>query len=262
MKELIVSLVLILLMSSCKETKEIQVVKNLGQYDYDIKSFSNPEGEIQYYTKYGIFWCFENENTIEIKHGDFQITDLPMVFLEIPDTINNKPVTIIGKAAFWEFEIKTLKLPRYLEIIDDSAFYGCRIKEIVFNETLKEIGREAFVNCDVVNLVVSDSVVTIKGGAFFANSIEHCVIGKNIKEINKNLFAVGQLKDVVLPEQLEIIDEYAFWTNNLEKIAIPNSVRRINNGAFSENPITEIIIGNDVEIHEDAFNCGFYFSEL
>jgi hypothetical protein len=258
MKKLMSPLVLVLLLSSCKET---QAPKNLNQRDYDIevgiKGFTNAENEIQYHTKYGTFWCFEREDTIEIRSSQFDIEGFATDFLEIPDTINNKPVTIIGKEAFSGVKIKTLKLPKYLEIIDYYAFHGCFIKEIMFNETLKEIGKEAFVSCDVVNLVIPDSVLTIKERAFSANSIEHCIIGKNIKEINNNLFTYGRLKDVVLPEGLESIGEYAFWANNLEKITIPDSVHKINIEAFSENPLTEIIIGDDVEIHESAFNGSY-----
>jgi hypothetical protein len=209
-------------------------------------------------TGYEEFYVVEHEEYVVISkyqtvsyNRSTEIID----YLGIPDTFNGKPVKIIGRAAFYEVKIKTLKLPAYLEIIERNAFWGSNVENILFNNTLKTIGEEAFTLSHIKNLIIPDSVTRIDRGAFSPNWIENLIIGNGIKTISESAFFYGSISTVILPETLEVIEELAFSGNPIEKIIIPDSVYRIGRSAFSS--LNEIIIGDNVELV-----LGTFYTEL
>jgi hypothetical protein len=165
--------------------------------------------------------------------------------VNIPDTINGKPVTIIGDEAFVSRRMKKLILPAHLKTIERWAFNGSQVEEIVFNEKLKTIGEKAFGMCYAKEVKIPDSVTEIAKGAFENNRIEHLILSKNMKTICDSSFSNGSIQSVVLPPKLEDIGDYAFWANSIEKITIPASVKNIGYEAFSS---VEITLGEDVFI--------------
>ena len=66
--------------------------------------------------------------------------------LEIPDTIDGKYVTVLGGQTFQSNKkLKSVTLPKRLEVIEDAAFSGCTSLESVdFPSSLRSIGRNAF----------------------------------------------------------------------------------------------------------------------
>ena len=73
--------------------------------------------------------------------------------LEIPDTIEGFPVTEIGESAFENMEIEEVRLPKYVEIIDNNAFRNTGVKSCYFARyyDLKKLGDGAFENCNLQN---------------------------------------------------------------------------------------------------------------
>lgn len=78
--------------------------------------------------------------------------------VRIPEQIEGKPITQIGKSAFADTEIKSISLPSCLEYIDWFAFYDCYLLETVYiPEKVSEIGYAAFDGCSKRLTIYSSS---------------------------------------------------------------------------------------------------------
>lgn len=81
-----------------------------------------------------------------------------MTSVKIPEQIEGKPITQIGKSAFADTEIKSISLPSCLEYIDWFAFYDCYLLETVYiPEKVSEIGYAAFDGCSKRLTIYSSS---------------------------------------------------------------------------------------------------------
>lgn len=66
----------------------------------------------------------------------------------VPDCIDSKPVTSIGRTAFYSGKIKEVTIPDTVKNIKWWAFYGCEsLEKINLNFGLKTVGYGAFMNC-------------------------------------------------------------------------------------------------------------------
>ncbi|RGF38123.1 hypothetical protein DW063_02700 [Ruminococcus sp. AF43-11] len=66
----------------------------------------------------------------------------------VPDCIDSKPVTSIGRTAFYSGKIKEVTIPNTVKNIKWWAFYGCEsLEKINLNFGLKTVGYGAFMNC-------------------------------------------------------------------------------------------------------------------
>lgn len=79
----------------------------------------------------------------------------PLVYLYIPEQIDNLPVRIIGKEAFKaSYNLKRVILPEGIQIISDDAFAYChQLKSISFPESLSSVGNYAFYSTGLTDIV-------------------------------------------------------------------------------------------------------------
>lgn len=103
---------------------------------------------------------------IELATECFKNWDI--VSCSMPDTIKK-----IGKDAFYKCdEMTSVKIPRDCEIIDEYAFYSCKINSISWGDSLVSIGEKAFAgafNCSYV--ILPDGITKIGKSAFSSNNI-------------------------------------------------------------------------------------------
>lgn len=97
-------------------------------------------------------------------------------YVEVPNMIDGRYVTVIGSGAFRKWEdgfsdggneyMEQIKLPNHLKEIEEDAFYDCELlKSIVFPSSLGKIGYEAFQQCGLQEIVFGGNVI-IGQGAF------------------------------------------------------------------------------------------------
>lgn len=203
----------------------------------------------------------------------------------IPAQIDGKPVTEIGRQAFYRYDklvsvtipssvtaieneafnyctnLKTVRLTSGLQKIGSNAFKNCiSLSEITLPDTLTTIGDSAFSCCyDLKQVHIPASVDNWWGGAFYMSGLESVTFEEGLTYIGYGSFAVTKLKEVVLPSSIESIEFNAFnGCDDLENIVLNQGLQKIDSGAFGHcSKIEEIVIPASVsEMNESAFtNC-------
>lgn len=141
--------------------------------------------------------------------------------LEIPATLNGRPVTEIEEYAFQdETIIESVSLPDSLKSIGANAFDGCsKLRELTLPDSVEHIGDYAFADCGIEKLKLSNGMQDINMYAFYRNE---------------------KLKKVVIPGSVKVIGDYAFCQcTALEKVCIPISVDKIGTQSFNGFPPIE-----------------------
>lgn len=105
-------------------------------------------------------------------------------------------------------DLKTIIIPKSVQIIGAGAFYMCTNLENVIFETdsaLQSINGYAFQNCfNLTNIDLPNKLKQITAHSFWACS---------------------HLSKIELPQSLEIIDAAAFYTTNISEVTIPSTCK-------------------------------------
>ncbi len=122
----------------------------------------------------------------------------------IPESIEGRPVSIIGKHSFSESDmIRWLVIPKTIRKIDDGAFYLCSSLEYIsLVDGIEIIDDYAFSNCYSLKIVLLPSSVQEVGDYAFAqcHSLEVIMAQEPLRSIGDNcLFDCPLLSIVVLP---------------------------------------------------------------
>lgn len=121
---------------------------------------------------------------------------------EIPEGVK-----IIATNAFAKSAIKEVQFPSSLELIEYSAFWGCR---------------------ELKKVVIPGNVKVIESSAFSASSIEEVIVEDGVEEIGVEVFAgCRKLKSVTLPVSFERKKDYLFSSlfrgcRELERVRLGN----------------------------------------
>ena len=134
--------------------------------------------------------------------------------VNIPSTVSDLPVTVIGDNAFVENgKLTSVTIPDSVTSIGSSAFHGCSrltsvtipdgvvtlgeyvfqycsaLTNVTFGEGLVSIGDYAFDGADLLtSIVVPDSVTTIGEGAFFIHGLTHVTLGSGVTNLGPSAF--------------------------------------------------------------------------
>ena len=103
----------------------------------------------------------------------------------IPESIENRPVTKIGREAFFgqgNFNIKSIVIPDTVIEIEDTAFLRIdNLTDVTLSKNLEYINRAAFANCNnLLEIIIPSTVKTIGVGAFNPGSIKSIKIPGNL----------------------------------------------------------------------------------
>ena len=136
-------------------------------------------------------------------------------------------VTKIDSYAFANSEIRSIFIPRSVEIIGECAFLKCRnLVDVIIENGLKKIEQAAFRNC---------------------TSLKSIIIPNSVKHIAKESFyGCRGLMQVDLSKQLESIEPYTFYECvNLQEICIPSILKGVAENAFDY--CSKLNLPNDLE---------------
>ncbi len=156
-----------------------------------------------------------NNHSTQVTFGT-HVTKIPEKFfkdvnfmynLTLPDSL-----TEIGKFAFTNTTLTSIKIPSKVLEISDSAFFNCtNLKSVILPNELKAIKNGAFQNCQLDSICLSDSVKEIGKYAFYGNKFNSFRFPKAINKIEPFTFSeCNKLKFVVFPLFIDSIAESAF----------------------------------------------------
>ncbi len=190
-------------------------------------------------------------------------------YLMIPDTINQKAVTVLDFDYDTDYTVTKINIPgsvleiRHLpdnnlaEINVDSGNqeYSSR-KGVLFNK--QKTSLVCFPKKMTGAYTVPTGVKNICASAFYECSISSVVIPSGITQILPYTFAYGSLTSVTIPGSVESIGNDAFYACPLTNVVIPYGVKTIGDRAFSYcTSLTDVSIpGSVTSIGEAAFACG------
>ena len=132
----------------------------------------------------------------EFKNGEVTITGYIGTDLEIviPDTIEDRPVTVIGENAFQGYDMTSVIIPNTITLIKDRAFDDCKqLEKIDIPDSVTEISYWAFCGCENLKEVnLGNGVKSIDQGAFVScDSLKSIHIPENVVNLYDVRFGVS-----------------------------------------------------------------------
>ena len=149
--------------------------------------------------------------------------------VEIPATINDKPVTSIGRSAFYQCASMTsIIIPGTVTSIADAAFVSCDgLTSITIPAGVTSIGWHAFRQCAELKAINVDS-----SNAKYS-SVDGILFNKNQTTLVE--CPGGRTGSLTLPSSVECIERFAFeYCAHLTSVTIPNNVKSIGLMAFGK----------------------------
>lgn len=172
----------------------------------------------------------------------------------IPDSVK----TIGGEAFKNNTRITKVTFNNGLTSIGNGAFSGCEnLTEIALPDTLQIIDDDAFYNCKITSVKIPDGVKKIGEWAFYCcRNLEEVTLSNQLNTIGYGAFEATKIKEIVIPDSVEKIGAWAFEGSKLEKITIGDRVSELPERLFDYNQkLTEVIIGKSVtSISSTAFD--------
>ena len=135
--------------------------------------------------------CFsfdENTGTIVSYKRDAHFEPICGLNVEIPVEIDGVKVKAIGKEAFQNNGIKSVKLPETIIEIKEEAFSGNKLKKVVLPKKLEVIEENAFYGNKLKSVVIPISVKIIEGMAFGNNELTRVTFPNGLESIKFGAF--------------------------------------------------------------------------
>lgn len=222
-------------------------------------------GFIEVPTEKGILYAAQDGSGICIDHYEGEDERI-----EIPGSVEGKPVTMIGEGAFYRNDtISEVIMPDTIVEIGKEAFSDMKqLTSVVLPKNLKTIGIAAFRHCGIAQIDIPGSVEEIRRAAFSGTQLTNVKLPEGIRRIGSIPFAeCEQLKEITIdgsnpnykaadgvlctadgkvliqypcaaadeyavPEGTEEIAYGAFSSAGIKKVTLPASLKTIGNFAF------------------------------
>lgn len=229
----------------------------------------------------GITYCVYEDHAM-VKLADGAVSG----DVVIPETIEGKPVTVIGSKAFSDrgkritgvtfpdtleeigihafasTAVREIELPAGLRKIGAMAFYECtELEKVSFPDGLMSIGEGAFCSCGLREFDLPDSLSEIGACAFCdMPALESVTIPGNVSSMGEMIFQnCSSLKKAVIEDGITYIPFLMFAEGaSLTEVVLPDTLREIGQSAFMNTALEKIDIPESVRyIGDNAFySCG------
>lgn len=185
----------------------------------------------------------------------------------IPEQIDGKDVTVIGKWAFEAQSIVSVTLPDTVTDIAVAAFARCySLETVALSEKLVNVEGSAFSECSKLSsIVLPDTLKTIGSNAFEKCAcLKHITIPAGVRGLGFETFCLSGLETIEIENGVETIGESAFAGTQIEEVVLPESVREISWQAFGGCPNLESVILNEglTTIKAKAFTGASKLTEI
>jgi len=183
---------------------------------------------------FGLFTYTDNGTSITITGYSHEALGA----VEIPTTIDGKPVVSIGDKAFADcFELTKITIPTSVTSIGNKAFFSCyHLTSVTIPASVTRLGEGVFMDCTgLTSITIPNSVTSIGNLTFF-----HCT----------------GLINITMPSSVTSIGELAFIScTGLTSVTIPASVTSIGRMAFADclGLTSASFIGNASSMGENVF---------
>ncbi|MCQ2218106.1 MAG: leucine-rich repeat domain-containing protein [Paludibacteraceae bacterium] len=175
--------------------------------------------------------------------------------INLPDNLQS-----IGRHAFENTGIKSIRFPRNLNQIEHDAFRRCsQLSEIDFPNSIKSIEFNTFEGCCQLKKITFPSSLESIGSQTFAqcSALEEITIPNAVTSIGNDAFAdCSNLKKVTLPDSLEQIQNCTFYDcQQLHSINVPNALTYIGEDAFHNcKNLSKLKVGENVIVESTAYS--------
>jgi len=215
--------------------------------------------EITFYRDYEYF---EQDGTISIIRYNGTAKKV-----SVPSSIDGKPVTSIGYAAFANnSNLEILHIPSSVETIGAYAFAYCeRLHNVTLSEGIREIGKEAFVLCLEIQAIDLPDTLKVLGDSAFSNcrGLTHITIPGSLEEWGVGAFSFSYIETVTLQEGLTSIGNSAFHGSKLTEVVLPSTVTEIKECAFYDCNLQTVKLNEGLEtIGKHAFGWNYALKEV
>ena len=172
--------------------------------------------------------------------------------VNIPATIDGKPVTVIGKEVFkGNKKLQKATIGKNVATIERDAFEKCtKLNKVAFSKSVKQINRYAFAECKKLTSVTLPANLTkLNEGVFNNTGLKSIKIRKKIKAINPIALEIDSLKKItVAKNNTKFSDKAGVLYNKKQtkllicprkiakkRLTVPGTVKTIDDFAFSQN---------------------------
>ena len=241
--------------SKCKKCNEILVYQTIiemtGHTFIDNRCILCGE----YEGSEGLEFKLLNDDTYEVVSiGTCTTTDIV-----IPSILNNKLVTSIGKDAFYNTNITSIKIPSTIKTMKGQCFETNSLTKVYYEGTIEDwcniefLSNGGFVGCVSPMYRAKEFYMLDNNNNWY--EVKEIEIPNTITEIGKyQFFGFRNISSIKIPNSITSIGEYAFYNcTSLESITIPNSVTSI--GSYAFDNCTSLV---SIEIPNSVTSIGSY----
>ena len=208
--------------------------------------------------------CPDDFSAYHLPEGGWDITGYEghAQKVTVPQQIHGERVLgIYDRAMFFHQEAVVLILPKRLDYIGNSAFYGMsNLRQVHFPTSLRLISSYAFSKCgQLESILLPQDLTMICESAFsYCYSLTEVNIPDNVTVLGRYAFAhCDGLTTAVLPESLTMLEEGVFYAcPALKQVTIPAGVKRIHPQSFSQCPQLVLTVTPGTEGERYALEMG------
>ena len=188
---------------------------------------------VKYYQSESILKYDPNESGYSIVAGKFYKS----ATVELPHTVNEKPLTVISAGAFKNNKtVETVIIPSSVTTIEAEAFSGCtNLKTIVFKTKTRSEIITLSVSSMSGSIKTESGVISIGDRAFYGCENLSAMDLSSIRSIGENAFdGCKALAELTLSDQLTTVKAGAFsGCASLKTVYLPATVEYLGRAAFS-----------------------------
>lgn len=181
----------------------------------------------------------------ETSAGGIMITGLKrnerVSHLEIPDNIDQQPVTHIDDNAFTDnTTIDSVNIGKNVRFLGSGAFLGCTNLNNVSYSKLTDIAFRCFAECTSLSYFDFSNVEIINGSAFAESGLKKVIIPSSVKGVRPLAFkCCEELAMVFWNNELDIPFRCFFNCKNLKTVILSDKIKNIERRAFDGCPNAE-----------------------